>query len=441
MAPTKRVIVLCDGTWAGSETKTETNIFLLAEMMGLDRQLYLNSKSADPIPFAAPGINGCYFPGAGLGGTFLEYLFNGATGNDIDDNCLEVYEHIVRHYTPQTPHSPQPEVWMFGFSRGAYTVRCVAGMIYNCGILKRRKNSHTVSANDNTELTDEEKALCKQVYRIYRSNDPADHPESPRTIEFQKRVSHNVRTPVKFMGLFDTVGALGVPYLNPGVGLSYYEFHDTKVSAIVEKVYHAVCIHERLWGLEPCHVLPAKHRIGPQFEIHERWFPGCHYDVGRHQFQFFRSGGQAEAVGKALNSLSDTILPNLVFADLALKWMLESIKEHSRDELISNIDAKIKELVTNMESANDAYTGNGDIYSNLLKYGPLGSVWETLVDTLKQFEGSTSSVSNDVINAVSALQPIAEPLWKFARFNFHVFDVITRKARLNALPFADSTLK
>ncbi|KAG0335791.1 hypothetical protein BG005_004494, partial [Podila minutissima] len=122
-------------------------------------------------------------------------------------------------------------------------------------------------------------------------------------------------------------------------------------------------------------------------------------------------------------------------------WMLESIKEHSRDDLISNIDAKIKDLAINMESADDSDTGNGDIYRNILQFGPLGSVWETLVDSLKQFEGSTSGVSNDVINAVSTLQPIAEPMWKFARFNFHVLDVITRKARLNTLPFADPALR
>ncbi|KAF9274942.1 hypothetical protein BGZ74_004194, partial [Mortierella antarctica] len=444
MAPTERVVVLCDGTWAGSETKTETNIFLLAEMMGLDKRFYESSNSGNPIPFAARGINGCYFPGAGHGGTFLEYLFNGATGNDIDNNCLEVYEYIVQHYTPQTA---QPEIWMFGYSRGAYTVRCVAGMIYNCGILKRRKNGQALLTNDNTVLTDEETKVCKQVYSIYRSTDPEDHPESLRSTTFRARASHNVPTPVKFMGLFDTVGALGIPFLIPGVGLSYYEFYDTKVSTVVEKVYHAVCIHERLWGFEPCHVLPAKHRIGPQFEIHERWFPGCHYDIGRLRFQFFRSGGPAAEISDVLNSLSETVTPNHVFADLAQKWMLERIQEHSHHELISNIDAKIKELVTNMESADGAYTGTGDIYGNILHYAPLGPAREKwavdlkkFVDDLKQFAESTG-VSKYVISAVSNLQPIAESVWKFVKFNFRVLDVITRKSHLYSLPFVDSVLK
>ncbi|KAI9241682.1 MAG: hypothetical protein BYD32DRAFT_347094, partial [Podila humilis] len=365
-----RIVILCDGTWAGSETKTKTNIFLLAQMMGIDEKLYLSSTAGDAIRHhdTWSGIKACYFPGAGHGGTFLEHLFNGATGNDLDDNCLEIYEYIVQHYTLQTP---QPEIWMFGFSRGAYTVRRVAGMIYNCGILKRRENGHTVITNDNTKLTEEEKDLCEQVYQIFCSNNPDDQPEKSAT--FRERVSHDVPTPVKFMGLFDTVGSLGIPYLNPGVGLAYHEFRDTKVSSVVEKVYHAVCIHERLWGFEPCHVLPAKNRIGPQFEIHERWFPGCHYDIGRHRFQVFRSAGEGGVLGNVLNTLSEVLKPNLVFSDLVLKWMLESIREHSGDELISDIGTRINQLVTDMR-ARDVDTGSGDVYDNPLKYGPLGSV-------------------------------------------------------------------
>ncbi|KAG0081760.1 hypothetical protein BGZ93_002628, partial [Podila epicladia] len=232
MTAPERIVVLCDGTWAGSETKTETNIFLLAKMMGISKERYEQTAPGERISNTVHGNNVCYFPGVGLGGTFLEYLFDGATGHHIDKNCLEVYEYIVQHYNPQTP---QPEIWMFGFSRGAYTVRCVIGMIYNCGILKRRRNGQAVLVNDRTELTKKEKDLCKLVYNIYRSNDPADHPEFPRITSFRKQASHNVRTPIKFIGLFDTVGGLGIPFLKPGIGLSHYEFRDTTISTVVEK--------------------------------------------------------------------------------------------------------------------------------------------------------------------------------------------------------------
>ncbi|KAF9080691.1 hypothetical protein BGX27_005315, partial [Mortierella sp. AM989] len=223
-APENKLIVLCDGTWAGSETNTKSNIYYLARMIGIDMALY-NPAKALPIPYQdlERGVDACYFPGAGLGGTFLEYIFNGITIHDIDQDCFDVYKYIVEHYTPQH------EIWMFGFSRGAYTIRCVAGMINNCGILR------PMDGNSAPINPDSLNRLCRQVYRIYRSRDPADHPDSPKSLLFKDRVSYNVVTPVKFMGLFDTVGSMGIPYLNPGVGPAFYEFYDNKISNVVEK--------------------------------------------------------------------------------------------------------------------------------------------------------------------------------------------------------------
>ncbi|KAG0199938.1 hypothetical protein BGX33_011302 [Mortierella sp. NVP41] len=209
---------------------------------------------ASPYDNPARQINACYFPGAGMGGTFLEYLFNGATGNDINQDCTDVYQYIVQHY------NLGDEIWMFGLSRGAYTVRCVAGMINNCGI-----------------LTPPNVGLCDQVYDNYRSRIPTFHPSHPDMVAFRATYSHNIQTPVKFMGLFDTVGSLGIPYFTSGSSLTFHQFHDITISTVV---YQALSIHDRLWGFEPCHALPSLHRAiaGPhlgappgfQFEIRER---------------------------------------------------------------------------------------------------------------------------------------------------------------------------
>ncbi|KAF9346267.1 hypothetical protein BGX26_002246 [Mortierella sp. AD094] len=145
----KKLIVLCDGTWWGSETETRTNILKLAEIIGIDTTGYTyDPKKAEPISYQNGGVDACYFPGAGL----RVPLFNGATGNDIDRNCIEVYKYIVKH------HTPKHQIWMFGLSRGAYTVRCVAGMINNCGIHKRQNTSDPLSTK--------EIASCEEVYRI-----------------------------------------------------------------------------------------------------------------------------------------------------------------------------------------------------------------------------------------------------------------------------------
>ncbi|KAF9092768.1 hypothetical protein BGX23_003937 [Mortierella sp. AD031] len=102
---------------------------------------------------------------------------------------------------------------------------------------------------------------------------------------FRTDNSHNIPTPVKFMGLFDTVGSLGIPYFTSAIGLTFHQFHGITISTAVERVYQALSIHDQLWGIEPCHALPSLHRAiaGPhlgappgfQFEIRERWFPGC----------------------------------------------------------------------------------------------------------------------------------------------------------------------
>ncbi|KAG0285983.1 hypothetical protein BGZ97_007600, partial [Linnemannia gamsii] len=354
--PKKKLIVLCDGTWCGMETNTQTNIYRLAEMI-MGGHNPFNTSPTNPYIDPVRQIIACYFPGGGIGGTFLEYLFNGATGSDIDQDCEEVYRYIVQHYTRDH------EIWMFGLSRGAYTVRCVAGMINNCGI-----------------LTLPNIGLCNHVYQTYRSRGQTDHPADPNMAKFRTLNSHPVPTPVKFMGLLDTVGSLGIPYLAPGIGLDFHEFYNTEISAVVEKVYHAMSIHDRLWGFEPCHAVPSRGRLGPNFEIHERWFPGCHYDIGRQRFRFLRNGRTflERALGFILNPLSNVIEPNHVFADVVLKWMLNGIALHAPPNTvipsIPGIPAIIGQLETDMMNPM-RNTGNGDIYDNLPAFGPAGRLW------------------------------------------------------------------
>ena len=363
MTELRKLVVLCDGTWCGRETDTESNIQHLAKMIGIDMTIDKGPDDIRTLGSRGDFVQARYADGVGLGSTFLDYLFNGATGDDIAKQCTEAYKYIVENYTSEH------EIWMFGLSRGAFTVRCVAGMINNCGIVRPRLRP------DGSIDQDQTAELCKEVYRIYRSPYTLDAPQSPQMQAFRQHASHPVTTPVKFMGLFDTVGSLGVPHFTGGVGFEWPKFYDQNVSSVVEKVYHAVSIHDRLWMFEPCLALrdPATKARNPQLEIHERWFPGAHYDLGRQRFRFFRAGQQGidGVVSKLLNWLGNTIEPNHVLSDLVLKWMLESINQHDpHDSLIQNMTKQRNELRNRINAATQK--GSGDVYGEPLKYIPLG---------------------------------------------------------------------
>src|SRR5688572_26552267 len=323
----KKIVVLCDGTWCGKSTETETitNIKQLANDIAgrilSPSEEYRFTKDRDVV--------GRYFEGVGLAGSFFDYIVNGAMALDIKKACLEVYEYIVEEFESEA------EIWMFGFSRGAYTVRCVAGMINNCGILRNNISNISVYRNE--------------VYNIYRNKDDNFKPAIYKEKFLKKELSHKTnKPPIKFMGLLDTVGSLGIPKINPGQYLDYEEFYDQNVSGEVQNVYQALAIHDRLFAFEPCFIRRLKedkdfsynkdkdenNKDFIKYKTNEYWFPGAHYDIGRQRFMFTRDGVNP------LENLANDIInhfgiveihPNRTYANYALKWMIIMINNYSND--------------------------------------------------------------------------------------------------------------
>jgi hypothetical protein len=377
-----RIVVLCDGTWCGRETDTDTNILRLAQLF---RVPISNTNSTDeyiypanPADRANRPVLARYRHGVGLGGTFLDYLFNGATASDLAEEVIATYRFLVQYYT--SDH----EIWMFGLSRGAYTVRSVAGLINNYGIIDR----HRLGLSD--AETDQ---ICRQAYYLYKSRDPDNKPHEPDSLDFRARNSFPLigdpmpdgqtppPPPVRFMGLFDTVGSLGIPTFTGGLGLNYPEFYDDVVSSVVQDVCHLVSIHDRLWAFEPCLV---RRKEDGAAGVHEEWLPGCHYDLGRQRFRFWRSGGGLfERFAGIISYIpfigkGGTVKPNLVLSDLALRKMLEQIRQHDEGNLL--LQESPLDVLGTLGSAiapnpppgpNDV--GSGDVYDTIVNYGPFGS--------------------------------------------------------------------
>lgn len=267
----KRLIVCCDGTWKTADQgiagrPCPTNVTKLA----------LSIATEDSV-----GVRQCVYYHRGVGTARWERLRGGAFGLGLSRNVLDAYHFLADNY------EPDDELYFFGFSRGAFTARSLAGLVRNCGILRR----------ENADRIDE-------AWTLYRSS--ADKPSGVASTLFRRAYSHEPR--IHFIGVWDTVGALGVPALGPRwlkpivKRLNHrWEFHDTKLSTRVDGGFHALAIDEKRAAFAPAlwHQQPG----ADGQELKQVWFTGAHCDVG---------GGYPDA------SLSD----------IALLWMVERAREY-----------------------------------------------------------------------------------------------------------------
>jgi uncharacterized protein (DUF2235 family) len=261
----KRLIICCDGTWNSADqahngTPCPTNVVRLA---------FRVAKREEHNPQIV-------YYGQGVGtGNSLDRLTGGAFGHGLEDNIYDAYRFLIANY------EPGDELFFFGFSRGAYTARSIAGMIRKCGILSREHVSRYIEA-----------------VNLYRSEDAPDK-EIPSGFRKNYSVNGEKETVIHFIGVWDTVGSLGVPLR----GLRWitkrkHQFHDTELSGSVKHACHALAIDERRSPFKPT-LWQYKPKEGQTVE--QVWFPGVHSNVG---------GGY----------------PDRRLSDISLEWMIGKAK-------------------------------------------------------------------------------------------------------------------
>jgi len=257
----KRLVACCDGTW---NTPDQTD-------QGAATSTNVNKVALRVAPRDPAGVPQLAFYEEGVGTGTFDHLRGGALGVGLSKNVQEAYMFLVRNY------DPGDEVFLFGFSRGAYTARSVAGLIRNSGLLRR-----------------ECEGKLDEAYELYRDRTEATHPRSVQAQQFRASFSREVR--IKFIGVWDTVGALGIPNLDSVHPISdRWEFHDVTLSSFVDNAFQALAIDEHrkpftptLWEQQPGAVNQVLEQV---------WFTGVHTNVGGG----YRDGG---------------------LSDLALRWMV-----------------------------------------------------------------------------------------------------------------------
>lgn len=265
----KRIVICADGTWNRPEKDLEKDV--ATNVLRLARAIQ---------PVGTDGVPQQVFYDWGIG-SYYDPIIGGATGKGLDKNIMDDYRYIVQNY------EPGDEIFLFGFSRGAYTVRCVCGLINNCGILKRP-----------------DARLIQEAFTYYKRSSRPYAPDGEKSVAFRVAHSHPSRD-IKFVGVWDTVGALGIPLSFMGLLENDDVFYDRKIGRNARLARHALAIDELREDFIPT-IWEPRDEGDEDLDVKQVWFAGAHSDVG--------GGYQPDKDGTLLS-------------DVPLEWMMGEAKQ------------------------------------------------------------------------------------------------------------------
>ena len=338
----KRIVICADGTWNRPEKNLDkdfpTNVLRLARAIR---------------PVAEDGAPQQVFYDWGVG-SYYDPVMGGVLGKGLNKNIMDDYRYIVQNY------APGDAIFLFGFSRGAYTVRSLCGLINNCGILKRP-----------------EARLIEAAFAHYKRPGKAYAPRGEASKAFRMAHAH-AGNRVTFAGVWDTVGALGIPFSFLGLLHKKDEFYDTKIGPNIDIARHALSIDELRSDFEPTVWQP---RDG--LDLKQVWFAGVHSNIGGSYAPDKETGG--------------------LLSDIPLRWVINeatqaglTMEPHLAAGLKDRADAKLHNSRRHIYRSKRPYYrpidhGKGDVlmhqtvkqrWDNDPKYRP-----KNLVDYLDQAGG------------------------------------------------------
>lgn len=231
-----------------------------------------------------------YDSGVGTQGS-VDKIMGGGLGEGIDVNIKELYTFLALNY------DEGDEVYLFGFSRGSYTVRSLSGFIYEAGLVRR-----------------DQLQFVAEAYKLYRDNEDV---ESDVAVAF--REAHGDRIPITLLACFDTVGSLGLPFDGPAFmskfNSSRYQFHSTTLNSLIINAVHMLSIDEDRKVFSPTLMSPAEETEPGQ--LTQMYFWGGHGGVG---------GGDARQITSATCTLW-FLLEEMERRGLGLAFDKDSIPE------------------------------------------------------------------------------------------------------------------
>ncbi len=302
----KQLILLLDGTWNDADVgPTDTNIVRLRELInrsltGVPAPSTSQSFAVDR-KFQPDGKHRLIFYERGVGtGALLDQVYGGAFGRGLGENVRRAYKFLSWYY------EPGDEIFVFGFSRGAYTARSLVGLLGSAGLLRRER------------CTAE---LEQKAWEFYRT--PVNDRLPSSFDELTPNVHDRDSFKVACVGVFDTVGSLGVPlpvYFRKNREI--YGFHDVELGSITSCNLHAIAIDEHR---EPFQATvwrkPKFKTFKPEMVVEQVWFAGAHGDIGGGYTAERDRTTKSDGRWRRQRSLDD----------ITLDWMLKRVVAHFPD--------------------------------------------------------------------------------------------------------------
>ena len=266
----KRLVVCFDGTWNNAD-----NVGAATNVARISRAIHGSVGTGGVLQSVL------YLRGVGTSGLDLAQKFDGATGLGIDDNIRSGYMFLAQNYVPGD------EIFLFGFSRGAFTARSLVGLISATGLLMRQSLGN-----------------LGRAWLYYRNEARPHNAQAFMRFEPQAKVHPDVT--IQFLGVWDTVGALGIPgHVFDRVNHDLYGFYDTGLCPTVRNACHALAIDEHRDSFVPTLWTGD---VPPGCQVEQVWFAGAHADVGGGYYQrdladipLAWMARKAEAAGLALD--------------------------------------------------------------------------------------------------------------------------------------------
>ena len=248
----KRIIICADGTWNEPDQIDKRGVRKPSNVVKMARAI---------LPQGLDGSNQIVFydQGVGTDAAISDKIIGGAFGKGLTKNIQDCYRFIIHNY------NAGDDLFLFGFSRGAFTVRSLAGLIGKCGLLTKADAYYIPDAYAHYRIKNSDKDKNEKI-ELFKSGEHSKYREAPsRAID------------IKFLGVWDTVGALGIPTIFKHKTRKKFAFHDVKLGANVKNAFHALAIDEKRKPFRPT-LWEAQNYPGQTVE--QVWFAGVHTNIG-----------------------------------------------------------------------------------------------------------------------------------------------------------------